>query len=51
MPKKLSIDSLSAEINSVSQLFESAKRSCDIIGEIQFEHRIEKLNEQLVKAS
>lgn len=47
MPTKLSIDSLSAEINSVSHLFESAKTSGDIVGELQFDHRLKKLNEQL----
>lgn len=47
MPKKLTIDSLSAELTSVSNLLESAKKSGDIVGEMQLEHRLEKLTTQL----
>lgn len=47
MPKKLSIDSLSAEITSVSELLLSAKNAGDIVGEIQLEHRLSKLANKL----
>jgi hypothetical protein len=47
MPKKLTIDSLSAELTSVSNLLESAKKAGDIVGEMQLEHRLEKLTTQL----
>lgn len=47
MPKKLTIDSLSAELTSVSNLLESAKKSGDIVGEMQLEYRLEKLTNQL----
>jgi len=47
MPKKLSIDGLSAEITSVSELLESAKVSGDIVGEIQLEHRLKKITNEL----
>ena len=47
MPKKLSIDSLSSEIATVKELLISARQSGDIIGEMQLEHRIEKLTNKL----
>lgn len=47
MPKKLSIDSLSSEISTISELLESAKNSGDIVGELQLEHRLKKLNNKL----
>lgn len=47
MPKKLSIDSLSSEITTVSELLNSAKSSNDIVGELQLEHRLKILTEQL----
>lgn len=47
MPKKLSIDSLSSEITTVSELWESAKRSNDIVGELQLEHRLKTLANKL----
>ncbi len=49
MPKKLSIDSLSSEITTVSELLNSAKSSNDIVGELQLEHRLKLLTEQLSK--
>ena len=49
MPKKLSIDSLSSEITTVSELLNSAKISNDIVGELQLEHRLNILTEQLNK--
>lgn len=49
MSKKLTIDSLSAELASVSSLLESAKKSGDIVGEMQLEHRLEKLTNQLLE--
>lgn len=47
MPKKLSIDSLSSEITTVSELLNSAKNANDIVGELQLEHRLKLLNEKL----
>lgn len=47
MPKKLSIDGLSAEISSVSELLTSATKASDIVGEMQLEHRLEKLKSEL----
>ncbi len=49
MPKKLSIDSLSSEITTVSELLNSAISSNDIVGELQLEHRLKLLTEQLSK--
>lgn len=49
MPKKLSIDSLSSEITAVSELLNSAKSSNDIVGELQLDHRLNILTEQLNK--
>ncbi len=49
MPKKLAIDSLSSEITSLKALLESAKQSDDVVGAIQFEYRIDELNEKLNK--
>jgi hypothetical protein len=43
MPKKLTIDSLSSEITTVKGLLASARQYDDIVGELQLEHRIEKL--------
>lgn len=47
MPKKLELDGLSAEINAVSQLLESAQSAGDFVGEIQLQHRLKKLNGHL----
>jgi len=49
MPKKLSIDSLSSEITTVSELLNSARSSNDIVGELQLEHRLNLLTGQLSK--
>lgn len=47
MPKKLNIDSLSSEITTVNDLLLSARQSDDIVGEIQLEHRLNKLTKKL----
>lgn len=47
MPKKLTIDSLSSEITNVSELLDSAKKSGDIVGELQLEHRLKVLRDEL----
>ena len=47
MPKKLSIDGLSAEITSVSELLISAKNAGDIVGEIQLKYRLDQLDNEL----
>lgn len=47
MPKKLSIDSLSSEIATLNELLSSARRAGDIVGEMQFEHRIAELSGKL----
>ncbi|MCM0611354.1 hypothetical protein KFJ24_02550 [Marinobacter sediminum] len=47
MPKKLSIDSLSSEIATLNELLTSAHESGDIVGEMQFEHRIGELSSKL----
>lgn len=43
MPKKLSIDSLSSELATLQGLLVSAQEAGDIVGEMQFEHRIKEL--------
>ncbi|MEJ6475985.1 hypothetical protein [Pseudoalteromonas piscicida] len=47
MSKKLNIDSLSSEINTVKELLNSAKQSGDIVGEMQLEHRLKELSLKL----
>jgi len=47
MPKKLSIDSLSSEITTVKELLLSARKSGDIVGEMQLEHRLIELTKKL----
>ncbi len=42
MPKKLKIDSLSAEITSIKELLASALNAGDVVGELQLKHRLEK---------
>ncbi len=47
MPKKLSIDSLSSEIATLNELLASARNAGDIVGEMQFKHRIDELSGKL----
>lgn len=47
MPKKLNIDSLSSEINTLNELLSSARQSGDFVGEMQLEHRISELSSKL----
>ena len=47
MPKKLNIDSLSSEITTVNDLLLNARQSGDIVGEMQLEHRLNKLTKKL----
>lgn len=47
MHKKLSIDSISSEITTISELLDSAKKSNDIVGELQLEHRLKTLSSKL----
>jgi len=47
MPKKLNIDSLSAEITTLNELLLSARKSGDFVGEMQLEHRISELSSKL----
>ncbi|MDH5652881.1 MAG: hypothetical protein OEZ39_13575 [Gammaproteobacteria bacterium] len=49
MPKKLNIDSLSSEITTVNDLLLSARQSGDFVGEMQLEHRLNKLTKKLEK--
>ncbi|MCE8032181.1 hypothetical protein EKK97_09535 [Billgrantia tianxiuensis] len=47
MPKKLNVDSLSSEINTLNELLSSARQSGDFVGEMQLEHRISELSSKL----
>jgi hypothetical protein len=47
MPKKLNINSLSSEIATLNELLSSARQSGDIVGEMQLEHRIGELSNNL----
>ena len=47
MTKKLNIDSLSSEIITLNELLLSARKSGDIVGEMQLEHRISELSRKL----
>ncbi len=47
MPKKLNIDSLSSEINTLNELLDSARQSGDFVGEMQLKYRISELSSKL----
>lgn len=47
MPKKLNIDSLSSEINTLNELLSSARLYDDFVGEMQLVHRISELSVKL----
>jgi hypothetical protein len=47
MPRKLLLDSLRAELNSVSELLLQAKNADDPVGELQYSHRQEILKKEI----